>query len=137
MIRNSQLIINDINDVYINRINTQGVIGNCIVRFYTGEIPQSTVFNPIGTNIFNIPLPDPAIQKSGNDLILLFSGISAGVIASGRVSWWRFTNKSGVALFDGTAGLTDSKSDIEFDTINIEEGNIIRFTSNHILKYGC
>lgn len=137
MIRNSQLLINDINDVYVNRINNDGQSGNCLIRFFTGNMPQSTSFNPTGTNVFNVPLPDPAVQKSGNDLILLIKDVSAGVLASGRVSWWRFINKNGVTLFDGTAGLLNSNSDIEFSTINLEEGNIIRFTSNHVLKYGC
>ena len=137
MIRNSQLLINDINDAYINRINNEGQSGNCLMMFYTGNIPQSTSFNPTGTNVFNVPLPDPAVQKSGNDLILLIKDVSAGVLAAGRVSWWRFINKNGTVLFDGTAGLLNSNSDIEFSTVNLEEGNIIRFTSNHILKYGC
>jgi hypothetical protein len=135
-IKNSPLIIEEVSNIYLNRINTSGV-GNCIMRFFSGEIPQSPSFPPNSTNLFTITLPDPAVQRSGVDLILLCGGLSAGVQVPGRVGWFRFINKNGIALFDGTVGLINSRSTIELTTIDLEQGNVIRFTNNHVLKYGC
>lgn len=133
----SQLIIDDFNAILVSRINAEGPDTNCILRFYTGTRPTNPAFAPTGANIIVINLPHPAIQVFSDGLSLLTNSISTTALASGRVTWWRLTNRNSTTIMDGSIGLTGSKSDIELNTIDLEPGNIIRFTRNHTIRYGC
>lgn len=118
-------------------MNDGVVVSNAYIEIYTSPQPSSPVGAPLGMKLTTFFLPDPAVTGPiGNELAILMGGLTAVVIADGVASWFRYYNKNGTTLFDGTVVLNGQIGDIKLSKVNLINGDNIQI-SNAKLQFKC
>jgi hypothetical protein len=110
---------------------------NAYIEIYTSPQPSSPIGAPLGVKLTTIYLPDPAVTgPSGNELTVLLGGLTAVVGADGKASWFRYYNKNGTTLFDGTVVLNSEVGDIKLSKVDLVNGDNIQI-SNAKFAFKC
>lgn len=110
---------------------------NAYIEIFTSPKPVSPIGAPSGIKLTTIYLPDPAVTGPVNgELTVLIGGLTAVVESSGTASWFRYYNKNGTTLFDGTVVLNSEVGDIKLTKIDLVNGDNIKI-SNAKLTFKC
>lgn len=128
-------------DQVLNRakdiMNDGNMVPNAYIEIYTNPQPSSTIGAPTGIKLTTLYLPDPCCIGPNNQfLTILLSGVTAVVIADGKAAWFRFYNKNGTTMFDGTVVLNGEIGDIHLATLDLVNGNNIQIT-NASFQFRC
>ena len=112
-------------------------VPNAYIEIYTSPKPTSPVGAPLGIKLTTIYLPDPAVtDPSNNEITILLGGLTSVVTADGKAFWFRYYNKNGTTLFDGTVVLNGEVGDIKLTNVDLLNGDIIQI-SKAKLAFKC
>lgn len=92
------------------------------LRIFTGAQPASANSAPSGTQLADIPLPDPAFVSGGTGANTLNDPGASNATNAGVAGWFRVVDSDGNTVLDGSVGVSGSGADLILSNTNLAVG---------------
>ena len=108
----AQALASTLADAVTTAIDGGGAAGTLAV--YTGTKPDTVEDAATGTLLATFTLPDPVATAAVDGVATwnLATAVTTGTVAGGTPGWFRVSDSTGAAVFDGTVG---EGEDLVFD----------------------
>lgn len=108
-------------------------VGAGKVEVYTGTQPTNPNTAPSGTLLATFTAADPSFGAASAGVITLAgTPLNATGVAAGTAGWFRASDNSGDAVFDGTVSATGGGGTLELNTTTVSVGLTLSITGGTI-----
>lgn len=113
------------------------VVGGAYFEIFTAPMPPNPINAATGVQLATVTIPDESIiGPIDNQLRLSLTGLTVVISGEGKMAWFRLYNKDKTVMYDGTIGLTGSKTDLQFSRLDVLVGDNIK-PSDIVIGFGC
>lgn len=113
-------------DAIVDRVDAGPAAGR--LKVYTGTQPAGPDSAATGTLLADFALADPAFGNASSGSAALAAVANVNASATGTAGWFRVTDSTGTAVFDGSITATGGGGDLEMTSTSLTSGSPVQIT---------